>query len=308
MQRRGVRWSGILLLVISIAIGICVGAKLAECVAGLGPWYIAGRAIPLKLITASLAAGTALAFVREVWASITALQQLESSGPRINWRIATECGKVLLSAVGFSFAVFTLKDGNPNDDSHGRVIASTVVIGVGSEPSLRLPDRLLLPYFSYNLSEKDSLESCSSKIAKLATVDESAVQTIRTVACGLRMCSTAQKPVIVDIRGFASSKDFSCEGEPSSITNLQLAEQRRIRVIELLTGSLDGALNCSEPERAGLLKIKPSTNVDRWDGNYGKMIAERDFNDRPTGAPDRAREILTRRVDIVLLERGSCAD
>jgi hypothetical protein len=300
------RFSPFLLLLLVIALGILAGVRLVHWCSDRQPLFFLGREVPWKLILASLTAGTLLSFIKDVWAAFVSLQRLAGGVRDVNWAVAGEATKVFLTVVGFTFAVITIADETGGGDGRG-FLATTIVVGADEEGAHRLGDRLLLPYFNQNVAPDANL-SCEAKADILSTLDKGAEGPLLAIACGLRMCSTKARRVRIDVQGFASSSNLNCPGKSPADANLELAELRRTRVVELLNGSLAGAPNCDKPESAGILEIDPEPVGGRWEEDYEAMVAARDFTDiGPIGVANRSREVLTRRVDVVVIDRGACA-
>jgi hypothetical protein len=213
-----------------------------------------------------------------------------------------------LVQVAFTVAGFGLVGGSSGDSGRERtslVLASSVVIGESQHIDRA---RILLPYFS-NANEKpenQSEETCQKHFEKLAEVTDK--EAVRRLACGLRACSRPGEQVVVDVQGFASSRKFDCGVVSSSDRNLALAERRRANVIALLEAPLD-EVDCPHA-RLGTLKYEPSVG-NRW-SSHEEMEQSRDLNDlvdpKNRNLTNTAREILSRRVDLVVKDRGDCEE
>jgi hypothetical protein len=144
-------------------------------------------------------------------------------------------------------------------------------------------------------------------LAQLAEVDAPLAGPIKQLACGFRSCSVAGREVEIDVLGFASSREFSCDGYDSDQLNLKLAEARRQNVIALLQPADPSTLECRQPENASEFHIFRKHVDARWNGSIVEMEDARRFEDRVAGDPNRSREIFTRRVDILIRDKGDCA-
>jgi hypothetical protein len=192
------------------------------------------------------------------------------------------------------------------------LVASSIVSVDGATQTEEA--RILLPFFGYDskapsFTGDESESDCERELDRLATIDAEGQVAIRTLACGLRACSDPDTPVIVDVQGFASSRLFKCGKASSEERNHALAERRRTNVIGILNSKLERSELCTERGVNGVLQFQPAAQPGRW-LNYEHMAGNRDLLDVPAvGAKaDRAREILSRRVDLVLESRGACKD
>jgi hypothetical protein len=206
----------------------------------------------------------------------------------------------------------------PIQESYATMLVASSVVA-GPDEVVRTIDtaRIMLPYFNTNITDPKPGELtpeklkmvCEENLEKLASIDPAGIASVETLACGLRACSTPKHPVKLDVRGFASSRSFTCGGSPSPNENLELAERRRDKVMAILNGDLRDAKNCKSHAPWGSLIFEPSA-AKRWGGNYEAMQQSRDLIDAREGSnqgPDRTREILTRRVDVVIADAGACA-
>jgi hypothetical protein len=138
-------------------------------------------------------------------------------------------------------------------------------------------------------------------------------QAISDLGQALASCSTPVLPVVIDVRGYASTSEFkdhegtTCdavvETKPDRRTvseqlNLQLAEARRTEVIRLVTESSGQAIRVDPPGPA------------RWNDDPQRMRDALGFFDRSLysdGAPYNAtRGMLNRRAEIEILSKGAC--
>lgn len=185
------------------------------------------------------------------------------------------------------------------------VIASSVYLG-DQEVSLDAK-RIVLPYFTTRPGVDDkSRDNCDDYMSALATMNEAGRGAVKSLSCGLRACSTTAKQVEIDVRGFASSQPVKCGGQTSKSLNLQIAERRRNEVLKLLK---ETPLDCKLGDDSADLKISHGTDANRWAGPE-EMEKDRALVDSSRGDPleaDPAREILTRRVDIIIEDAGACS-
>jgi hypothetical protein len=186
------------------------------------------------------------------------------------------------------------------------VIASSIYLG-GEEIVLDAK-RVMLPYFTTRPPKDDkSRANCNEYISELAKIDVAGQSALKTLACGLRACSSTTKQVEVDVMGFASSRPVTCGGQISNSLNLKIAELRRANVLKLLREKPPLDLCDLDSDNADL-KISHSDGSDRWK-NLDEMEHFRDLVDKKSGGvsePDPMREILTRRVDVVIENAGAC--
>ena len=111
----------------------------------------------------------------------------------------------------------------------------------------------------------------------------------------------------IDVRGFASSLDFdqSC-GIDSTMRNLQLAEARRASVLSAMSSDA-GKFDHSEAEgiwKAPFAVLSPNKSK-RW-GNWQHMRDAQVIRDQVDEESDPAREVMTRHVEIWLLDGAGC--
>jgi hypothetical protein len=102
--------------------------------------------------------------------------------------------------------------------------------------------------------------------------------------------------VRVDVRGFASSKEFA-HCKPTNDLNLELAEKRRIDVIRELRKAVQDA-----PED---LEIEYGDPGPRWKDS-DEMHRNAFIPDQENGELKQDRERLTRYVEIEIRDAGSC--
>ncbi|WP_031433345.1 hypothetical protein [Methylomarinum vadi] len=113
----------------------------------------------------------------------------------------------------------------------------------------------------------------------------------------LSQCGSENKPIRLQVRGFASSSkvvDYAkCNNASSDEeANLFIADARRDNVIRYLSKN-----------RGKYLRIE---SYD-WQGDYKKMQRQRRYSDRFMSREySKARGQLNRRVEIVLLDAGEC--
>jgi hypothetical protein len=198
----------------------------------------------------------------------------------------------------------------------GPIFAASFVT-VDSHQQDEFPNRVVLPVFDADISAGDAKSlSCPEKLERLATEEKSAVDGIREIACGLRSCAVPDHEVTIDIQGFASSRDFACDRGQSNEWNLKLAERRRVRIAALIMGSLKGVHHCDAAglslEKEHPIRIVPKIEDPRWTGSAEEQMQQmetaRAVIDRSARGPDRGREILARRADLVVVNSGLCTD
>jgi hypothetical protein len=214
-------------------------------------------------------------------------------------------GQLAIAVTGVGLATGYATTEGPSRDPT-LIIASTVVVAdetVGMDTK-----RIMLPYFSTRPDKDDqSRSNCDAYTSELAKLDETGKDAVRTLTCGLRSCSTAAKPVEVDVRGFASSRLVDCEGRLSDTLNLDIAEKRREEVLGILNAT--PSPSCTLAADSVPIKVKFSERKTRWEGHMKDMERFRDLVDLRSGDSadvDPSREILTRRVDVVIESPGGC--
>lgn len=126
----------------------------------------------------------------------------------------------------------------------------------------------------------------------------------------LIQCSSEKNPVVVDVRGYSSSRQFSCTaGQESDALNLALAEKRRSNAICELFDCSKGSF-----QQKGGRFVVPESNVElthaygrRWSG-IDQMRQSLIFDDSKGGdKPLRELELLTRAVEVEIVDGGDCA-
>jgi hypothetical protein len=224
--------------------------------------------------------------------------------------------EMVVAMIGLGVAAGTSTDEPTAPPSS--LVAMSFVQPASSRPMDMLTDRIVLPVFSNNLDERVPLACNASTrnpaLMRLAKVDESAIPVLREIACGLRACSTGPS-VRVDVQGFASSQPFdfaeSSRCANSKQMNHVLAEMRRHSIIDILEGDVSRVPNCKRGDRPrllGKLDIERRDDAFRWPSPE-EMQAHVGWMDTPEagGDADRGREVLTRRVDIIIVHKGSCS-
>lgn len=177
-------------------------------------------------------------------------------------------------------------------------------------------DTILVPFFpiegknpSCNPDQTDFGDA-----AKMADI----AMTLRRLVRSIRACSyDSDLPVVLDVRGFASSSEFHrCERlidghtdtSVSDHLNWQLAEARRqalIRFIKDTTGSSEETTGSAKGASSKVL-IRPSADSPRWANPKAMQDARRFFDRKADGGYDYDKAGLTRRVEIELISKGSC--
>jgi hypothetical protein len=185
--------------------------------------------------------------------------------------------------------------------------AFTLVSALGKQEMIA--NRLMLPFFPRSV-ENTRCDPDTGSWGGGERLSPEMQQSVLEIGCALRACSTTKDSVVIDVIGYASSKEFECQGDSEAL-NQQLATARRRSVIETLRRAdrpgVCRSLQLSE-ENAGKFEIIAETSLLAY-GNYEAMEAGRVFRDRPAadGPPERAREVLTRRADIVIEHAGDCS-
>jgi len=240
--------------------------------------------------------------------NFVALYQFISSNNRQHRSgIARPLSQLAVAVTGFGLVLGT-------DTAESRVsgvimIASNVIV---SPESAEIPPdrrRIMLPFFSGRptLPQGELVEhDCKDYQDALTTLDAAGDATIETLACGLGACSTSQEQVEIDVRGFASSKPFTCGKKASDDRNLDVAEARRREVIDKLKTAAATSKRCTSDAPRGAIRI--ARERDRRWGSFQEMEKARDLIDLKAGSLDThpLREILTRRVDVVIMNPGNC--
>jgi hypothetical protein len=296
-----------------LALGLFCGA-----VGFLAGWIIYGlygKKATLEVLKAVTAVGVIFAIWKILLDNWSGIWNFLKEGDRS--QLSRPLSQVVVAFTGLGLFIGTDPPGNPPPGLQASLLIASSVIA-GPDEVARTVDtrRIMLPYFNTNATDvrhgdvpPEALEKvCGEYLEKLATIDAAGIQSLRTLACGLRACSTPRHPVKIDVRGFASSRTFIC-GAPSADRNLELAERRRQNVIGILNGDLSDASNCASQGPRGDLTYEPGADRSRWDGDYELMQRSRDLVDVRTesdGQVDRMREILSRRVDVVVEDAGAC--
>jgi hypothetical protein len=119
------------------------------------------------------------------------------------------------------------------------------------------------------------------------------IEFIKQLTTGLSGCSTPERPVTIDVRGYASSKDFPPQCNVNSADmNKQLAKARAEAVVREMTNHEKTLPHVRQP-----LTIVPMAGP----GTGG-------FNDRDAeGKTDPLKTAMTKRADIVVTDAGTCA-
>lgn len=281
-------------------IGLAILAGGAGWVAGLLVNHVYGRGgarTGVELVSAAAVAIAVWKIVVEHWRTIA-----EFVRSFVTTDIERPLGQLALAATGAALVVTLQKTELTTTTIVNSTFMPQSLLVVEEVPTaVSLPNLVSLPLFR---KETTTGKTCAERMDDLSSLDASAQDGVRYLACGLRSCSTARKPVRIDVLGFASSRDFDCDDDDRTDDNLELAELRRKRVIKLLTDPLDKTV--CPAERVGELEISHGIDPPRWNGSREEMEKARRYSDRVRGSVLREHEILTRRVDIVIENAGIC--
>jgi hypothetical protein len=127
----------------------------------------------------------------------------------------------------------------------------------------------------------DEVRGCDPNDTGGARLSATTLDVVDRVGALIQRCSFPEK-VRVDVRGFASDKDFECGVKPSDELNLQLAEARRAAVLERLIGDPSSRPRGGQTvwdTRGGFLLDHPG--IQRWDGSIELMRRENRFTANP---------------------------
>lgn len=162
-----------------------------------------------------------------------------------------------------------------------------------------------LATFIIPFKDEASCPKSSSKIWGGTKVDKLHKPFLKRLGKDLSQCGIKGKPIILLVKGFSSSSDFTelskCKKASSSIessdeANLFVANERRDNVIEYLS-----------KEKGEYLIINPHIWGNTKGEGYDNMKKERDFNDRSISSKySISRGQLNRRVEVQLLKAGDC--
>jgi hypothetical protein len=134
---------------------------------------------------------------------------------------------------------------------------------------------------------------------KAAMPDDAYVASLHKLADLLISCKGEPKPII-DVRGYASSRQFNCPQRGAEKWNDDLAEVRRRNVLTVMA-----------EHHPDLWKHVTVHRLDgpRWREGESPRTTAFEFFDRPdiSADPDPRREYLARHVEIEIVYAGSCA-
>jgi hypothetical protein len=288
----------------ALAVGVATAIGLGWLLGGAFV-YLFGNEAALQVIKTVTIAAIVFAVWKIVLDHAASISRFVRAGDVGNCRRAFV--ELVIAMVGLGVAAGTTTE--VEETAPPGLVAMSFI-----QPLEALVDRIVLPVFSGNLEEGKTLECNNPALQRLAQVDRAALPLIQEVACGLRSCSSGPA-VVVDVQGFASSQHFDFEANArcknSREMNLVLAEMRRENVIRLLDQDLSDVENCKRrgarlPAR---IEIEPTRDGPRWRDPEAMQNARGwlDMGDNGSGTADRGREIFTRRVDIVVRNKGICA-
>ncbi len=177
--------------------------------------------------------------------------------------------------------------------------------------SVELRRLIVLPVFTAPVS-CDDVEMDGQRLRTIghrgggSRVDASSEQILRNIGRGIVACGV-NRPVVVDVRGYASSSEFDCGDlslRSSDELNVDLAEIRRRDVIDRLR---DHVPRGHEPERlVVVMEDQPRWGAKSLSDAHKRMTNSRVFEDRNGSIVERNREALSRYVEIEVLSPGDC--
>jgi hypothetical protein len=151
-------------------------------------------------------------------------------------------------------------------------------------------DRIVLPLFV-------EASKCRSQPCRIGISPEAySKQLIEDIATSLRACATREQPVVVHVRGFASSSGFAGQSEVESRdSNLNLANERA----RIVASELNASIRALDANLVSVTAVPWPT--------FGAMRGARRYMDDHAGyLPARGR--FNRRVDLVIETKGACTD
>jgi uncharacterized membrane protein (DUF485 family) len=309
----GMRLSLLLLLVLAaIALGFSAGRFVLDAIPDLT------RARPGAVLVLTSAVVVSMIFM--LLAALDVVRFLRCGLPKLRAALSSLVPAFSLFALaGFSGAWL----GAPASSRPSAESQLGIMFGFGARS-----DAIHVPFFPYEGRANGSCNANHRFDQRYIRPAAEITRAIRQLGMSLASCSTRELPMTIDVLGFASTSEFArCDGAApsesvdatvSDLMNHNLAEARRDAVIALLNEGAEQARAAFAKERGDssvadwLIAYEPSASVRRWSSRT-EMIRDPQFGfrDRTTlrGAEtyDSLRGGLTRRVDIVIKNKGACA-
>jgi hypothetical protein len=153
------------------------------------------------------------------------------------------------------------------------------------------------------LFEAGGCDVNSEEFRKGRDLDPSTRQFIDNLTRGLLRCARRDRPVKLQVRGFASSQAFRCPGdgtERSRELNREIANARAQAVVDAIA-DVEAAVRNGGPGMSGTVLVEPIM----W-ATFAAMKAGQRWSDEEAGTYSHDRAILTRRAEITLIDSSDC--
>jgi hypothetical protein len=262
----------------SIAFGAFVGIMTV--------WHLPGIAASLQAVSFAAALWSLYELALGKWHVIRDfVKDNKTEG------IRDPLAKLCVLATGLVLPIAPEAIGIVMSSERNLTIVSTLVHPDGEESVLR--DRILVPFLGVQVT------GCTVEDVRTRATDLKGLAAVERIACGLRRCIASNKDILVDVRGFASDKQFQCGTQQSDMLNLAIAEARRERVIE----ALDNA-RCDGLSTGKVLYVNEGQS--RWNNDIAAMRAARDTDSVGIAGTESAVESMARRAEIVIESAGGC--
>jgi len=161
----------------------------------------------------------------------------------------------------------------------------------------------LIPFFH----EAGGCSTSDDRFMKGAELDDSTKEFIGKLAKGLLHCARADRPVKLEVRGFASSKQFDekCGPAESERLNKEIANARARAVVDEFAAAEDAARKAdqslSDQSLSGRVFVEPIIWAD-----FDAMKTDQRWNDESAGKYSHERAVLTRRAELRVVDSGDC--
>ncbi|MFI5365254.1 MAG: hypothetical protein ACHQ4J_06485 [Candidatus Binatia bacterium] len=252
-------------------------------------------------------------------AFLASLEKFITQAPLLVRWIRTGVGDGLSAFASFMFLlVVTLVAAFLSGQGESKVVTaseppiatsnSVLFVNVAANDGLSKVDHesvFLIPF----LDEAGGCSTSDAGFEKGWKLDETTTTFIGQLANGLLHCARADRPVKLEVRGFASSKQFDekCgpHGRPLSVAesqrlNKEIANARARAVVDEFAVA-EAKARIADQSLVGRVFVEPIVWAD-----FDAMKADQRWNDESAGKYSHERAILTRRAELRVIDSGDC--
>ena len=286
---------------IAIIVGTVLGTAIAKHVhSPADQAYLAG-ALGLSAVLASLDK-----FIKQAPLLIRWIQTGSGNG------LSAFASFMFLSVITLSAALLSgaMENTKPPPPFEPPIATSNSVLFVNvpapkQEPDLGRESIFLIPFFN----EAGGCSTSDDRFKRGSALDDATRTFITRLAQGFLRCAQEDRPVKLEVRGFASSKQFDDKcgpnGQPLSVSesrrlNKEIANARAQAVVNEFTAA-ETAARAANPNLSGRVFAEPIV----W-RSFDAMKADRRWNDKDGGQYSHDRAILTRRAEVEVVDSADC--